>query len=172
MSTRPPADGGLDELAREPGPSERRADDSDVLNLAYGGKAVCDSQHRAAIHDAVEGLLDEALALRVERSRRLAQRNDKAELEPTRDPGFRAPAAKPHPALAELCAVTLRQTLDRLHQRRRPGRRPADFRLRRPGTAMADLVDSISGNERGTADRAPEPCLDLRPLRALKGESL
>lgn len=172
MSNRIPVGGDIDELDRESGSSERRADDSDLLNLAYGGEAACDGQHRAAIHDAVEGLLDEALALRVERNRRLAQREDKPDVEPTRDHGFRSSAAKPHPALAELCAVTLRQTLDRLHRRRRPGRRPADFRLGRPGTALADLVDSISGDEHGAVDRAPELHPDLRQIRALKADPL
>ena len=170
----------IDELDREAGSPERRpsgreppstpvADDGEPLHLAYGGEAARDNEHRAAIHDAVEGLLDEALTLRVERTRRLAQRKGHGAGEATRD---RAPpalsAATPHPALANLCAVTLRQTLDRLHHRRRGNRRPADFRYRRPGTAMADIVDHISGDMHDIGDHVREPALDLRRIRGLK----
>lgn len=175
MSSRIPAGGGVDELEREPGSSgqahDQRPGENDLLNLAYGGDAVRDGQHRAAIHDAVEGLLDEALALRVERNRRLAQRKDEAAAAPTRDPGLRSSAVRPHPALADLCAAALRQTLDRLHRRRRPGRRPADFRCRRPGTAMADIVDNISGSEPGLMGHDPEQRPELGRTRALKADS-
>lgn len=170
----------IDELDRESGSPERRpsgtephpapaAGDGQPLHLAYGGEAARDDEHRAAIHDAVEGLLDEALTLRVERTRRLAQRKGNSADEATRDrPPHTLSAAAPHPALADLCAVTLRQTLDRLHHRRRGNRRPADFRYRRPGTAMADIVDHISGDMRDIGDHAREPRLDLRRIRGLK----
>src|SRR3954464_14312922 len=81
--------GGINELeGGEPGvksalPEERRVitdrndaaavEDNDALGLHYGGKAVGDDHHRTAIHEAIEGLLDEALALRVQRARRLVE---------------------------------------------------------------------------------------------------
>jgi hypothetical protein len=174
----------IDELDRESGPSERppagrgqhptpAADDGRPLHLAYGGEAAGDDQHRAAIHDAVEGLLDEAVTLRVERTRRLAQRKDGHDGRERTHGQASHPlsAAKPHPALAELCALTLRQTLERLRHRRHSSRRPADFRYRRPGTAMADIVDHVSGAERKAVDGALEPPLDLGRIRDLKVDS-
>ena len=60
--------------------------DGDPLGLHYGGEAVGDDEHRAAIHHAVEGLLDEALALRVERTRRLVEeKNGRVAQEGPRD---------------------------------------------------------------------------------------
>ena len=41
----------------------------DVVRLADGGQVVCNYQHRAPSTDALDGLLDEALGLRVEAAR-------------------------------------------------------------------------------------------------------
>src|ERR1700758_3824310 len=89
MRNQPPSGSGVDELQRreagiEPVLSEKRGvvaechkaaavENGDPLGLKYGGEAVRDDEHRAAIHHAVEGLLDEALALRIERTRRLVE---------------------------------------------------------------------------------------------------
>lgn len=161
---------GIDELQRRGSAGERdlagestASGPNDPLDLRYGGEAVCDDQHRAAIHHAVEDLLDEALTLRLERTRRLAEKKHG----PTAPEGTRVRSPRGAGPLAELCAATLRQTLDRLRHRR-GGRRPGDFRFRRPGTAMADVVDHISGDERGMARHERNPRPDLRGLRALK----
>src|SRR4051794_8878103 len=45
----------------------------DALRLEHGRQAVSDDQHGPAIHEAIEGLLDEALTLRVQRTRGLIQ---------------------------------------------------------------------------------------------------
>src|SRR5579883_1786080 len=145
----------------------------DPLGLKYGGEAVRDDEHRAAIHHAVEGLLDEALALRVERTRRLVEEKHGgvAQERPRDRDTLPLAAGEAHAALAEICAVTLRQTLDKL-RRRRSVRRPADFRVRRPGTSIADIVDHISGEDRGVLRHDANPRPDLRRIRALKVDSI
>ncbi len=46
-------------------------EDHDAVGLEHGGQPVSDDEHRAPIQKAIQGLLDEALALRVERALRL-----------------------------------------------------------------------------------------------------
>lgn len=182
MRDQPPSGSGIDELQRQDAgaapvqPQSREtsaAAAGDPLGLKYGGEAARDDEHRAAIHHAVEGLLDEAVALRTERNRRLREEKQGRIAEQRsrdHDPSP-PPAANSHAALAEICAVTLRQTLDKL-RRRRSVRRPADFRLRRPGTAMADVVDYISGDDRSVLRREVNPRPDLHRVRALKVDSI
>lgn len=164
MHNQRPSGSGIEEL--QPGEAG-----DDPLDLKYGGEAVRDDEHRAAIHDAVENLLDEALALRVERTRRLStEKQGQGASAPASDADrdTRPPSARnTQDALAEICAVTLRQTLDRLH-RRRGGRRPADFRFRRPGTAMAEVVDHISGEEHGALRHRAYRHPNLSQVRVMK----
>src|SRR5437879_5789848 len=81
----------------------------DPLRLQYGGKAMRDDQHRTAIHEAIEGLLDEALTLRVQRARGLVKEKQSRVTEQrsrNRDSLALAPGQS-HASLAEICAVAL-----------------------------------------------------------------
>ena len=49
----------------------------DAIGLEDGGEPVRDDDHRPPIHEAIQSLLDEALALRVERARRLVQEKNR-----------------------------------------------------------------------------------------------
>jgi hypothetical protein len=148
-------------------------EDSDPSGFQYGGQAVRNDEHRAAIHDAIEGLLDEALALRVQRARRLIeQKQSRVAQKRARDRDALAlPTGKSHTPLAEICAVTLRQTLDKL-RRRRSVRRAADFLFRGPGTAITDIVDHVRGEDGGVLRDKTDPRPDLRRIRALKIDSI
>jgi len=50
------------------------AESRDPLAFKYGGEAARDDRRRAVLREAIERLLDEALALRAERARRLTRR--------------------------------------------------------------------------------------------------
>src|SRR5258708_12146293 len=107
-------------------------DHGDPVGFKYGGEAVRDDQHRAAIHNAIEGLLDEALALRIKRTRSLIEEKQGrvAQQRPGNRDALPLPARKSHTPLAEICAETLRQNLDKL--RPPPGAPPAAALRSRP----------------------------------------
>ena len=131
MSRQPPPSGsGIHELQRRKAgvesalPEQRRVvaerhetpmvEDGDPLGLKYGGEAVRDDEHRAAIHHAVEGLLDEALTLRIERTRRLVEHQDRRVGD--QGAGDRQPLAlaarETHAVFADHRIVALRQARD------------------------------------------------------------
>ena len=108
-----------------------------------------DKSNIGPIEKAIQGLLDEALALRVERTRRFVEQKDRRVTQQGAGDGDALPlaAGKPHAALAEVCAVTLRQTLDKLSRRRRLGGAPHVF-LRRPGAPITDVLHDVGGEDR------------------------
>jgi hypothetical protein len=124
-------------------------ENDDTLRLQYGGQAMRNDQHRTAIHEAIEGLLDEALTLRVQRARRLVKEKQSrvAEESARNSDALPLAARQPHPSLTEICAVALRQTLDKFHGRGRV-RRSANLRLRRPGAAVADIIENVGREDR------------------------
>ncbi len=119
-------------------------EDHDPVGLEHGRQPVRDDHDSAPIQKAIQGLLDEALALRVERARRLVEEKDRGVAQERARDGDPLPLAarQSHTALAEVCAVTLRQTRDKLSRRRRLGGATHVF-FRRPGSPIADVFEDV-----------------------------
>ena len=95
---------------------------------------------RSPAHERRERVLDELLALGIERTRCLVKHKHRAiGQKGTRNRHALAlPARKLHPSLAGYRVETLRQPFDELESVRQP-RRLADFLLRSIGTTVGDV---------------------------------
>ena len=83
----------------------------DPVGVAHRREPMRDDQHGAPGHQPLERELHHALALGVERARRLVEQQDRAVGEDRardREP-LPLPAGQPHAALAEIAVVALRQ---------------------------------------------------------------
>ena len=133
--------------------------DGDTVGVAHGGEPMRDDQDRAAGHQPLERELDHALALRIERARRLVEQQDRPVGAGSRAQSQGAAAVRPkaHAALAEEARIALRQRADEFGRVRRFARRVAlgVARIRPPvANVLETLVAKITGSCGTSARRA------------------
>ena len=136
-------------------------EDEDTVGALHGSQPVGDDQRRAVGHRRLEGLLHEALALRVQAARGLVENQDLGRLE--EDPGNGDPLSLPtgqaNAALSHDRVVAGAEAIDELVRVGGAGRR-ADLRLRGLGPAERDVLGHGPGEQqrllRHDADRRPE----------------
>src|SRR5213080_4271617 len=94
----------------------RRCEHDDQVCVAHRREAVCDHEHRAVRHQAVDRLLYEALGLGVEGAGRLVEDQERwiAQQRPRDRDALALPAGEPRAALAQQGVVGLRELGDEL----------------------------------------------------------
>ena len=136
-------------------------DHADAIGVLHGGEAVGDDQRGAALHEPLERLLDQVLALGVEGAGGLVEDEDARVLEDGAGDGhpLLLPAGELHAALADERRVALGEALDEV-VRVGGARGGLDLRVGGPGAPVADVVGDAAAEEDGLlrdhADAAPQ----------------
>ena len=126
----------------------------DQVRVAHRREAVCDHEHRAVRHQAVDRLLYEALGLGVEGAGRLVEDQERwiAQQRPRDRDALALPAGEPRAALAQQGVVGLRELGDELVRVRGAG--GAAYLLEREvTTAVRDAARAVSDVEFSRARR-------------------